>query len=252
VAARPSRIYKAHFVNVQGGQAAASQLHDGGQNYVVGDTGIVLGSSGDPAQYIVNSVSTSAQVATYTLTWPGTGYIPQRSLSTQTGGSQPGIGTGFTVDVTSATPTGQNRNEVKIVDALQYYSHGDLSALALTPDELYPDFNPDFDGNVSLYLWPIISIGPAVLEMSVAANFTQWTLSDKYMLPPGYADAISWALAYRLISGFGAAVNQTLIPLVTQEGTKAELRIREANRINRQLPPGAEILQPPQEAAVNK
>lgn len=247
VPATPTRIYNAYFINVNGGLLSSSTLQHGGTGYAAGDTGYVVNGSGNPAMYTVLTVAAGA-VVTYEITAPnaGTGFIPQNGYRTQVGGGQPGAGSGFTLNVTSVTPTGQNRNSIKIVNANQHYSHGDLSALALTPDELYPDYEPDADGFVRLYLWPILSIGPAAVELDIGAPFSQWTLTQNYNIPKGYADAINYALAFRLIPRFGSAVAQSVVEVVTELGQKAELRIREMNKFNRQMPQGSEMLEPPQ------
>lgn len=243
----PSRIYAAHFINVNDGQISASSLQNGGTGYAVNDTGTVINGSGVPATYIITAVSAGV-VTTYTLTTPGTGYLPQNGYQTQRGGGQPGGGSGFTINVTAVPPTGQNRNPLKVVNGDQYYSHSDLSALALTPDELYPDFSPDQNGFVRLYLWPILSVGPAALELNMGANFSAWALIVNYNIPPGYADAINYALAFRLIPSFGVAVAPQVVQTIAPLAEKGELRIREANKQNRQLPQGAEMLQQPQQA----
>lgn len=249
----PSRIYKAYFIQVNGGNITAANVQDGGLGYVVGDTGIIIDGSGVPATYqVATIVALTGVVLTINITSGGTGYIPQRGYQTQKGGGQPGSGSGLTISVTAVPPTGQNRNEIKVVNANQYYSHGDLNALSMTPDELYPDFNPDDDGFIRLYLWPILTIGPATLELVQAVIFKTWTVTDNYNITAGTLGDIQWALAFRLLSTYGTAVQPQIAEQITANATKAELRLRQANRINRQLPIGAEMLVPPEEQQATK
>lgn len=220
---------------------------DGGTGYAVGDTGLIVNSSGVFAEYVVNTVAAGV-VTDFSVTSGGSGYLPGNGYLTQRSGAQPGVGIGFTVNVLNMSNPGQNRNEIKVVNADQYYSHGDLSSVAMTPDELYPDYNPDQDGFARLYVWPILSLGPASIELEMGVNFVDWTLTGNYNIPKHYGDAINWALAFRLISGFGVAIAQQIIDTVTPLAQKAELRLREANRFNRQLPQGSETLEQPQPA----
>ena len=81
------------------GPITASTLGAGGSGYVVGDTGTVATGNGD-ATYVVDTLSGSA-VATYTITAPGTGYSVGTGQATAVGGAQPGVGTGFTINVTA-------------------------------------------------------------------------------------------------------------------------------------------------------
>jgi hypothetical protein len=73
----------------------------GGSNYQVGDTGFLDGG-GVSAYYEVDTVDGGGAVLTYHLTNSGTGYT-EANFETIADGSQPGIGTGFTVDVDSIT-----------------------------------------------------------------------------------------------------------------------------------------------------
>jgi hypothetical protein len=70
-----------------------------GGGYQINDTGTVNGGS-VLATYIVNTVDANGNVLTYTITSPGSGYMITTGEPTATGGSQPGIGDGFTINVT--------------------------------------------------------------------------------------------------------------------------------------------------------
>lgn len=138
-----------------------------------------------------------------------------------------------------------SRNEIDIVNADKYYAHNDLAASAVTPDELYPDFNIDpTTGFPTLYLWPVNTATPT-LQLTVGATFTTWALLTTYNIPQGFQDAINYSLAWRLIPRFGVIVPDTIKQEVAGLAEKAELRIREMNKMNRQLQPGTEMLQPP-------
>lgn len=174
------------------------------------------------------------------------------------------IGTGATFNVTrpsriykavlrAVVGAAIARKELRIVDALEYFAHGDLSAASASPDELYPDFNVDSSGFAKLYLYPVPTC-PTVttLELDVAAAFTAWTLAGNTVLPAGYQDQLNYALAFRLIPRFGAIVPPEIQKMVIALGQKAEERIRTMNAINRKLPlPAAKVpsTQTPQQGA---
>ncbi len=142
------------------------------------------------------------------------------------------------------TTTG-NRNEIKVVSSDTYFAHNDLTASATTPDEVYIDFNVSpTTGFATVYTWPVQS-GTPTLELTVGTTFTLWDSSTNIDIPQGFQDAITYALAWRLINRFGMIVPQTIQQSVAGLAEKAELRIREMTKINRQLPAGAEMLQPP-------
>lgn len=244
----PGKIYQAHAVTATGGAATTTTLGDGGSGYAANDTGIVPNSSGTQATYTVNSVSAAGAVLAYTVSAAGTGFLVGNGYPTQVwGGAQPGVGVGFTVNITVVSATGQNRTELDVVEATQYRSHNDLSASAQVPDELYPEFAVDQDGLMRLYLWPIQN-AVSTLELDVSIPFTTWTLSSAYNLPNAMQDPIEWALAWRMMPGFGATVDQAVSQMVAANGEKSEMRLREMNKFNRKLPPGTEAAPAPQAA----
>jgi hypothetical protein len=147
----------------------------------------------------------------------------------------------------------QIRREIKIVNAAQYYSHADLLAIGIVPEELYPDYNIDGSGLAHAFVWPAGTASPANIEIRVAVNFTAWQLSVTYTLPFGFQDALNYALAYRLIPRYGLSVAPQTVEMVTNLAEKAELRIRKMNKFNRQLPEGQEMLvQPPPAVPVER
>lgn len=236
----PARIYRAHFIQVTGGAIATKAVGDGGTGYVVNDTGVIINSSGAVATYTVNSVTAGA-VTTFTVSGAGTGYLPGNGYQTQVGGGQPGSGSGFTVNIITVSAAGQNRNQIDVVPADEYYGHGDLNASSASPDELYPDYLPDGDGFERIYLYPVPNAAGNI-ELDTGVNFNDWALVDNYNVPPGYGDDINWCLAERCIPMFGVAVVQSIVDKVNQKAAKAEIRVREANKKNRQLQPGTEQL----------
>jgi hypothetical protein len=85
-------------------------LGAGGTGYVANDTGTIQGGSGD-ATYTVLTVGALGAVLTYQITNPGTLYTPLNGATTATGGAQPGVGVGFTVNIT-AVATGDGTLKV--------------------------------------------------------------------------------------------------------------------------------------------
>jgi len=79
-----------------------------GTGYVIGDTGQVTGYgfvTDILARYVVDTVDGGGAVLTYHLTSNGAGYkTGTTGNATSTSGAQPGIGTGFQIDVNSVTP----------------------------------------------------------------------------------------------------------------------------------------------------
>jgi hypothetical protein len=70
-----------------------------GSGYAANDTGTITTGKGN-ATYKVLTVSTGA-VATFSITFGGSGYAVAAGQATAVGGAQPGVGTGFTVNVTA-------------------------------------------------------------------------------------------------------------------------------------------------------
>jgi len=82
-----------------------SILGSGGSGYAAGDTGFFGANLPTlSAAYMVDTVDGSGAVLTYHVTDPGYGNFVQIE-NTQNGGSQPGSGSGFTINVLSVSPT---------------------------------------------------------------------------------------------------------------------------------------------------
>lgn len=155
----------------------------------------------------------------------------------------------------TVTATGLDRNDLEIVDSTRYYSHNDLAATATTPDEIYPDYAPDANGNTRIYIWPTLNGNQAQwVELEGAVAFVAWQLAQNYFIPYGYQDAIEWTVAFRCLSGFGEAISQGVAQTVATEAVKAEQRIRAMNQKNRQLQPQAVMdpATPPQPATAGR
>jgi len=97
------------------GPISTTTLGAGGLGYAANDTGTITTGNGD-ATYTVLTVGAGGAVLTYSITAPGTLYATGAGQATATGGAQPGIGVGFTVNVT-AVATGNGT--LKIVTYYQ-------------------------------------------------------------------------------------------------------------------------------------
>ncbi len=168
------------------------------------------------------------------------------------------IGAGATFNLASGRPrriykavaeatvgAAKSRRNLRIIEAGEYYSHGDLAAAASSPDELYPDYNVDASGFATLYLWPVPTVPTATkLELEYAVPFTAWTLNGNYLIPFGFQDAVQYALAWRLIPRYGAAIAQEVAAVISELGQKSESRIiaeNASNRMKPMAPPPAEL-----------
>ena len=87
--------------SIVGAPVTGATVLIGGTGYAVGDTGIIKGATGD-ATYIVLTVSTGV-VSTLSVSSPGTLYTTG-VYNTVTGGAQPGAGSGLTLGVTVSAP----------------------------------------------------------------------------------------------------------------------------------------------------
>jgi hypothetical protein len=83
-----------------GGAILTTTIGAGGLGYVANDTGTLLDGNSD-ATYRVLTVGAGGAVLTYSITAPGTHYIVENNSPTATGGAQPGVGVGFTVNITA-------------------------------------------------------------------------------------------------------------------------------------------------------
>jgi hypothetical protein len=92
------------------GPIVTTTLNAGGSGYVANDTGTIDGGV-VAATYKVLTVGAGGSVLTYQVTSPGTAYPVINNEATATGGAQPGVGVGFTVNIT-AVATGDGTLKV--------------------------------------------------------------------------------------------------------------------------------------------
>jgi hypothetical protein len=92
------------------GPIVTATLGAGGFGYAANDTGTITTGNGD-ATYKVLTVGAGGAVLTFQVTAAGTGCTVGNGVATATGGAQPGVGTGFTVNIT-AVQTGNGTLKV--------------------------------------------------------------------------------------------------------------------------------------------
>lgn len=85
-----------------GGPIVTTTLGAGGSGYAPNDTGILTDGNSD-ATYKVLTVGGGGAVLTYQITGAGSAYLIGNGAATAAGGGQPGVGTGFTVNITAVT-----------------------------------------------------------------------------------------------------------------------------------------------------
>jgi hypothetical protein len=85
------------------GPIVTATLGAGGAGYVANDTGTVSTGSAD-ATYKVLTVGGGGAVLTFQITGAGTSYATANGVATVDGGAQPGVGAGFTVNITAVQP----------------------------------------------------------------------------------------------------------------------------------------------------
>lgn len=92
------------------GSVVTATLGAGGLGYAIGDTGSINGGGND-ATYVITSIGAGGAVTGFDLTADGLGYTTGNGIGTATGGAQPGVGVGFTVNIT-AVQTGDGTLKV--------------------------------------------------------------------------------------------------------------------------------------------
>lgn len=96
--------------NYNAGQISTITINAPGTGYAVNDTGTINGGTAD-ATYQITSIGAGGAVTGVLLTLGGTKYSPANAVATTDGGAQPGVGTGFRVNITS-TLTGDGTLKV--------------------------------------------------------------------------------------------------------------------------------------------
>lgn len=82
------------------GPIVTATLGAGGAGYAIGDTG-EIDDGGFDATYVVDTVDGAGAVLTFHLTATGSRYTVTNGAPTAVGGAQPGVGVGFTVNITA-------------------------------------------------------------------------------------------------------------------------------------------------------
>lgn len=166
-----------------------STLNAGGAGYAVGDTGSVAG--GNPsALYRVLTVGGGGAVATYQLTDPGAGYATAAGVATATGGSQPGSGAGFKINITS-TSGGAG------------YAVGDTGTVAGGKAQAFYTVNTvDANGSILTYTIAPAGAGYSVgTSIATATGGTQPGAGSGFLLDITAVGAAAWAVARQTIAG---------------------------------------------------
>lgn len=131
------------FLCAFGTPILTSSLNSGGAGYAVGDTGAIAGGL-ISTLYIVVTVGGSGDVTSYMLIG-GTGYSVGLNQQTITGGSQPGSGTGFSIDIATVDTIAWMVSEL----------NGSALAPALgNPDDLFLQSATYLDGYTIIGLAP--------------------------------------------------------------------------------------------------
>jgi len=135
-----------------------------------------------------------------------------------------------------------NRQDLELDTPDKYFCPQRLGRDGRMPDELYIDWQPDVNGFYRAYAHPVPSVA-GTLEMEIR-SILRLDADRQLQHPQGFQDALEQALAFRLWP-VGAAVAPEVAAVVQAVGLKAENRIREMNRINRQMQPGTEAAPAP-------
>ncbi len=142
-----------------------------------------------------------------------------------------------TAAMLSAAGGSNIRRVLKIVPQEVFFAHSDLGTSGQVSEEIYLDWGTDpATGLGNLYLYPVPVCALATqLELEEGVPFQQFTLAGNFFVPYGYQDAIQKILAWMMLPGFGAAVQQETVQVVIQQAKAAEDRIRKMNAANRQI-----------------
>lgn len=96
------KLVTVYFAYIGGNAGAVSEvkINLGGSGYALNDTGTISAGNSN-ANYVITSVDSNGAVTGFSMTGLGSGYSTGKNIATVTGGSQPGSGTGFTVNIIS-------------------------------------------------------------------------------------------------------------------------------------------------------
>jgi hypothetical protein len=173
------------------------------------------------SQQILSSVSTDGTTLTFPLT--GSNYGPEPATGVVIPADQPAntapdfpIPSTRPVKIVNAnillnygTGSGLVRVPMRIVDA-DWWANQRVPQIETTlPTHLY--YQPSFP-NGQLYFWPVPQIAyPAELE--TWTNLAGLALTDTFVMPPGYEDAVTYSLAESMCPAFGRPIDATLANL---------------------------------------
>jgi hypothetical protein len=104
----------------------------------------------------------------------------------------------------------------------------DLSATAEIPQKLYYDRGSP-NGTINLYPIPRCNVVTGIVLLVWAQLATFANLATSVDLPDGYPEAITNALAVRMIPMFGVAINQQVAQLTSELAKQAENTIATLN-----------------------
>lgn len=82
------------------GPVLSATINAAGTGYAVNDTGTINGGTAD-ATYQITSIGAAGAVTGFAITSGGTKYVTGNGIATTDGGAQPGVGTGFKVNITA-------------------------------------------------------------------------------------------------------------------------------------------------------
>lgn len=131
------------------------------------------------------------------------------------------------ISLAGPNPANPIQRQMRLISAEEYQAHPDKAAAAAIPDELYNDRGSPTS---TLYLWPAPRATTTNLLLYTWAQLANYaTLATSNDLPDGYAEAISNALAMRLVSMFGVVVSQEVVSACSSLAQQAEASIVELN-----------------------
>lgn len=160
------------------------------------------------------------------------------------------IGTGATINIARPSritkavfmDSAGTRRPLRIVPADEYFEHGDLTASAVAPDQIYYD-NADVAGVAKIYQWPVFSVASAKLELETWQPIGPLALAVNTPMQQSIQDAIQYGGAWRSITRFGID-NPAIIQKIEQLAKATEDRLRKQNVGVRGLSP--DLLASPQ------
>lgn len=215
-----------------GPNAAALSSPARGVNYAVNDTGTVTTGSGD-ATYTISAVAPGGAVAGYNLTSNGTAYTSDAATPTATGGHQPGIGSGFLLNITASDgPITASvlvgsviGAPVNVVSAIEFKASAAYAPTAGQPDTL------NYTDGYSTGTLKVLPAPSAILTLTFQAwaRITSFpTLFTAYNLVVGVLDALRQNLA---VSGKTYFRDAQIDPLIVQSAvvSRAFLRYQSIN-----------------------